>query len=159
MLIQFSSPQMVPNAMLTQFSPIRNTQVQHSPNSHLLQLSGVQYSVNFHLIRNHPNNSHPILICAINSHQLEMAGANAHLMLIYNFHQIGENWLRIEWELKFFFAWGTVCIDKYHFYSGWVCRRLYINVNCKWIRGQMKMKKIWSDSYQTQYKQYLTIKN
>ena len=34
-----------------------------------------------------------------------MAGANAHLMLIYNFHQIGENWLRIEWELKFFLAW------------------------------------------------------
>ena len=98
---------MVPNAMLTQFSSIWNSKVQHSPNSHLLQLSSVQYSANFHLIRNHPNNSHPILICAViasqysfNSHQLEMAGANAHLMLIYNFHQIGENWLRIGWELS-----------------------------------------------------------
>ena len=29
-----------------------------------------------------------------------MAGSNAHLMLIYNFHQIGENWLRIGWELS-----------------------------------------------------------
>ena len=37
-----------------------------------------------------------------------MAGANAHLMLIYNFHQIGENWLRIEWKLKFFFAWEAI---------------------------------------------------
>ena len=70
MLTQFSSPLMVPNAMLTQFSPIWNTQVQHSPNSHLLQLSGVQYSANFHLIRNHPNNSHPILIYAVNTHAI-----------------------------------------------------------------------------------------
>ena len=104
MLIQFSPPLVVPIAMLTQFSPVQNTQVQHSPNSHLLQLSGVQYSANFHLIRNHPNNSHPILICVVNTHAIltswKLAGANAHLMLIYNFHQIGENWLRIGWELS-----------------------------------------------------------
>ena len=44
-----------------------------------------------------------------------MAGANAHLMLIYNFHQIGENWLRIEWKLKFFFAW----VDGLNHHQDW----------------------------------------
>ena len=46
-----------------------------------------------------------------------MAGANAHLMLIYNFHQIGENWLRIGWELSeswnYFllgFLWNSVIV-------------------------------------------------
>ena len=29
-----------------------------------------------------------------------MAGADAQLMLIYNFHQTGENWLRIQLELN-----------------------------------------------------------
>ena len=39
-----------------------------------------------------------------------MAGANAHLMLIYNFHQIGENWLRIGWELSE--SWNSFLLGK-----------------------------------------------
>ena len=44
-----------------------------------------------------------------------MAGANAHLMLIYNFHQIGENWLRIGWELSE--SWNSFLLGHVTFTS------------------------------------------
>ena len=58
-----------------------------------------------------------------------MAGANAHLMLIYNFHQIGENWLRIEWKLKFFFAWDAKPIPRLGDFTGLGDKMLHLLVN------------------------------